>query len=113
MKNRKFGNRGFSEDNRRDFWPNRDYGNKSVSGGSRDSENCNLYVNKSTSHKNFYYLGAKCWNNLPKSIRILPDISTFSNSYKKLLLSSVALDPNYMTNNLFDYFYAAVTVQHC
>ena len=83
-----------------------------VSGGSRGSENCNLYVNKSTSHKNFYYLGAKCWNNLPKSIRNLPDISTFSNSYKKLLLSSVALDPNYMTNNLFDYFYSAVTVQH-
>ena len=81
-----------------------------VSGGSRDSENCNLYVNKSTSHKNFYYLGAKCWNNLPKSMRNLPDIFTFSHSYKKLLLSSIALDPNYMTNNLFDYFYSAVTV---
>ena len=33
-----------------------------ISGGSRDGNNCNLYTNKSRTHKEFYYIGAKCWN---------------------------------------------------
>ena len=41
-----------------------------VSGGLRDCENCNLYkTKKSRSHKQFYYIGAKCWNTLPQSLR--------------------------------------------
>jgi len=75
-----------------------------VSGG-RNSNNCNLYVNRSASHKEFYYLGAKCWNNLPPDIRTLSDISSFSKAYKSQLLSSALTDPNYMTNNSFDYLY--------
>ena len=31
-----------------------------ITGGSRDGNKCNLYTNKSKTHKQFYYLGAKC-----------------------------------------------------
>ena len=40
-----------------------------ISGGSRDAEMCNLYIPKSKSHKCFSYLGAKCWNSTPTTIR--------------------------------------------
>ena len=40
-----------------------------ASGGSRDCENCNLYTKKSRSNKQLYYLGAKCLNTLPQSLR--------------------------------------------
>ena len=78
-----------------------------VSGGSRNSESCNLYINRSGSNKNFYYLGAKCWNIIPPNLRDLSDVSSFSNAYKAKLLSSAITDPNYMTNNSYDYFYNA------
>ena len=78
-----------------------------VSGGSRNSESCNLYINRSVSNKNFYYLGAKCWNIIPPNLRDLSDVSSFSNAYKAKLLSSAITDPNYMTNNSYDYFYDA------
>ncbi len=78
-----------------------------VSGGSRDGQNCNLYINKSTSHKNFYYLGAKCWNNLPNDLRNLPDVCTFSKAYKNRMLLSIANDPNYIPNNAYDNFYCS------
>ena len=81
-----------------------------VSGGSRNSEHCNLYINRCASHKNFYYLGAKCWNNLPHSLRNLPDVKSFSNSYKMQMLLSTITDPNYIVNNSYDYFYSPVTV---
>ena len=80
-----------------------------VSGGSRNSEHCNLYINTSASHKDFYYLGAKCWNNLPDELRKLPDISCFSKSYKTQLLSSIVADQNYVTNNSFEHFYTPIT----
>jgi hypothetical protein len=76
-----------------------------VSGGSRNGTNCNLYINKSISHKNFYYLGAKCWNILPSNLRSVSDISSFSNSYKMLLLKSIVSDSGYITQNTFDKFY--------
>ena len=80
-----------------------------ISGGSRDGESCNLYLNRSNSHKNFYFLGAKCWNNIPSNIRNLPDISKFSSSYKEQLLLSITADPNYIVDNSFDEFYTPVT----
>ena len=40
-----------------------------ISGGSRDGSNCNLYTPKSPNLKNFSYLGAKAWNNLPSDLR--------------------------------------------
>ena len=78
-----------------------------VSGG-RNSDNCNLYVNRSASHKEFYYLAAKCWNNLPPDIRTSPDILSFSKSYKAQLLSSALADPNYIINNSLDYLYKPI-----
>ena len=40
-----------------------------ISGGSRDGNRCNLYTCKSRSHKQFSYLGSKCWNLLPKTLQ--------------------------------------------
>ena len=80
-----------------------------ISGGSRNGESCNLYVNRSSSHKPFQYLGAKCWNNISVELRNLSDIKSFSGTYKQQLLSSVVNDPNYIVDNSFDKFYIAVT----
>ena len=79
-----------------------------MSGGSRNSENCNLSISNSTPQKSFSYLGAKCWNNLHHSLRILPDIDSFSKSYKSKLLSSMASDPNYITNNAINHLYGLI-----
>ena len=76
---------------------------KYVSGGSRNANNCNLYIPKSRSHKNFSYLGASCWNTLPHELRDLDDIKKFSNTLKAQLLSSVTTDANYSCNNSYDY----------
>ena len=75
-----------------------------VSGG-RNSDNCNLYVNRSASHKEFYYLGAKCWNNLSPDLRASSDILSFSKAYKNQLLQSALEDPNYVINNSLNYLY--------
>ena len=76
-----------------------------VSGGSRNSEHCNLYINKSISHKNLNYLGPKCWNNIPYDLRDKPNVESFSKTYKLQMLSSITSDSNYMSNNSYDYFY--------
>ena len=80
-----------------------------ISGGSRNSESCNLYINRSYSHKNFQYLGAKCWNNLSADMRNLTDVDSFNKSYKKLLLDSILTDSNYTVDNSFDKFYTAIS----
>ena len=80
-----------------------------ISGGSRNGESCNLYLNRSTSNKNFYYLGAKCWNNIPSTLRNLSDVKSFSHSYKQQLLLSIVADPNYVLDNSLDRFYTPVT----
>ena len=80
-----------------------------ISGG-RNSESCNLYLNRSASHKEFHYLGAKCWNNLPHDIRTLNDISCFNKVYKNQLLSSAIADPNYVINNSFDHLYSPTNI---
>ena len=79
-----------------------------VSGGSRNGDRCNLYLNKSTSNKNFYYLGAKCWNNIPSILRNLSDVKSFSHSYKQQLLSSIVADPSNIVDNSFDKFYTPI-----
>ena len=60
---------------------------------------------KSSSHKQSYYLGARAWNNLPSDLRKIDDHKLFSKEYKLQLLHSITIDPNYVTNNSFDYFY--------
>ena len=76
-----------------------------ISGGSRDGAHCNLYTPKSDSLKNFYYLGAKAWNNVPTELRNISDPKLFGLSYKKRLLESVTSDPTYVVNNAFDHIY--------
>ena len=74
-----------------------------ISWGSSDGESCNLYTVKSSSHKKFSYLGVKCWNLLPQSLREADNIKNFTNTYKKMLLASINVDPNYIVNNTFEY----------
>ena len=76
-----------------------------ISGGSRDGNNCNLYTHKSQTHKDFYYLGAKCWNNLPHYLRDIDDVGRFGKIYKAQLLQSILSDSNYRPDNSFNYFY--------
>ena len=68
---------------------------KYISGSSRDGSNCNLYTPKSQNLKNFYYLGAKAWKNLPSDLRNKCDTKAFSNIYKGQLLHSIIGDPTY------------------
>ena len=76
-----------------------------ISGGSRDANNCNLYTNKTRTHKEFYYLGAKAWNILPESIRNMEGVRDFSEHYKKQLLTAAVSDKNYKVDNTYDYLY--------
>ena len=78
---------------------------KYISGGSRDGSNCNLYTPKSPNLKNFYYLGAKAWNNFPSDLRNKCDAKAFSNIYKAQLLHSIIGDPTYVVNNAYDFLY--------
>ena len=57
-----------------------------ISGGSRNTENCNLYTPKSRSHKEFSYLGAKAWNILQTSLRECDCVKKFSKLYKDWLI---------------------------
>ena len=84
---------------------------KFISGGSRDGNSCNLYTKKSKTHREFYYLGAKCWNILPHDLRNLTDVKSFSATFKNQLLGSITSDPKYEINNSFDYFYQPVVIQ--
>ena len=67
-----------------------------------------LYINKSRTHKQFSYLGAKCWNILPQSLRQAKSAKEFSNELKKMLLSSIKIDVKYVVNNQFDLLYKPV-----
>ena len=81
---------------------------KFISGGSRDGANCNLYTPKSSSLKQFYYLGARAWNNLPSDLRKIDNHKMFTKDYKLQLLYSISTDKNYVTNNSFDHFYKII-----
>ena len=76
-----------------------------TSGGSRCAEKCNLYLKKSKSHKQFYFLGAKCWNIVPATLKSNDDPNKFSKKYKNDLLASVQSNVNYKVENAFDFFY--------
>ena len=76
-----------------------------ISGGSRDGNNCNLYTNKSRTHKEFYYIGAKCWNLIPQPLRNIGCVKDFSDSYKKRLMNSILSDQEYKTDNKYDKLY--------
>ena len=78
---------------------------KFISGGSRDGANCNLYTPKSKNLKNFYYLGAKAWNNLSTDLRNKNDSQSLSKLYKTQLLDSITKDDNYVVNNAYDHLY--------
>ena len=80
-----------------------------ISGGSRDGNNCNLYTNKSRTHKEFYYLGAKCWNILPQSLRNTENVKDFTKVYKNQLLNAIVNDVHYKPGNKFDNLY---TIEH-
>ena len=79
-----------------------------ITGGSRDGQKCNLYTKKSRTHKQFYYLGAKCWNMLPQPLRQAEDTKKFSNTLKNQLLQSIQNDDRYVVNNTHDYIYKAI-----
>lgn len=77
-----------------------------INGGSRSGNNCNLYINKSKTHKDFKYLGAKCWNVLPTFLRNAENVKLFSKIYKVRLLNSIVdNDSQYSVNNAYDNFY--------
>ena len=76
-----------------------------VSGGSRDAEKCNFYIPKTKSHKSFSYLGSKCWNSLPLSIRTAETDKKFSQILKSSFMNEVCNNSSYQANNKFDYFY--------
>ena len=80
-----------------------------ISGGSRDGDNYNLYTPKSRSHKEFFYLGTKCWNILPKSLRTSDNVKLFSTQYKQQLFNSILKDSDYKLENAYDYFYKIKT----
>lgn len=81
-----------------------------ISGGSRHANNCNLYIPKSSNHKEFSYLGATCWNIIPHELRNLDDVKTFSNTLKAQFLSSISNDENYSTDNSYDYMYKPISI---
>ena len=79
-----------------------------ISGGSRDGENCNLYTKKSRTHKQFYFLGAKCWNVIPQPLRQAESAKNFSKILKNQLLCSIETDEAYLVDNTYDFIYKPV-----
>ena len=60
---------------------------------------------KFRTHKQFYYLGAKCWNLLAQPFRQAKSAKDFSTKIKNTLQTSVSNDTNYRVDNKFDTFY--------
>ena len=79
-----------------------------ITGGSRDGEMCNLYTHKSKTHKQFFYIGAKCWNVLPQSLRQVEDAKKFSLALKCKLLQSIYIDEKYLVDNTHDNIYKSI-----
>ena len=57
---------------------------------------------RSKSLKDFYYLGAKCWNITPLDLRDIEDVKLFSKAYKARLLNAIKEDQDYRVNNNFN-----------
>ena len=79
-----------------------------ISGGSRGGSSCNLYTKKSKTHKQFFYLGAQCWNMLPQPLRQAESAKNFSNTLKNNFLSSIESDKTYIVDNTFDKLYKLI-----
>ena len=69
-----------------------------------------ICIHKSKTLKDFYYLGAKCWNLVPSNLREIDDVKAFSKTYKSRLLEAILQDDHYVSNNSHDYFYALAEV---
>ena len=77
-----------------------------ISGGSREGEICNLYTKKSKTHKQFDYLGAKCWNILPQLLQQADSDKYFSKKLKNYMFNAMKNDTAYMVDNYtVDKFY--------
>ena len=61
-----------------------------ITGGSMDGNMCNLYTNKSKTHKQFH---------------ITTSTKTFSNTLKCRLLHNIEIDKRYVVNNFYNYIY--------
>ena len=73
-----------------------------ISGGSRDGEKSNLYINKSKSHKHCFYIGAKSWNILPQPLRQAESTKQFDNALKNKILYSIKVDNNNKVDKTYD-----------
>ena len=70
--------------------------------GSRSSEQCNLVVETTVNSKEFQYIGAKCWNDVPTSIRESICSKGFSKRYKNLLFEKYKHTQEYNYKNLYE-----------
>ena len=68
-------------------------------------------MKKSKTLKDFYYLGAKCWNSVPSHIRAIDEVKKFSKCYKADLLNSITVDISYRINNAYEYIYKPSCLQ--
>ena len=70
--------------------------------GLRSSEQCNLIVDNTASHKEFKYIGAKCWNDVPVKLRVYESFKHFRKGYKNILFETYKNKVDYDHNNLYD-----------
>ena len=78
------------------------YGLFNYCSGSRSSEQCNLAIDSRATTREFKHLGAKCWNDVPTSIRESLNVNSFRKRYKSLLLETFKNKASYDYNNVFD-----------
>ena len=70
--------------------------------GLRSSEQCNLNVDSTASHKAFKYNAAKCWNDVPTSLREYDSFKYFRKGYKQVLFETYKNKLDYDYCNLYD-----------
>ena len=78
------------------------YGLFNYCSGSRSSEQCNLAIDSRATTREFKHLGAKCWNDVPTSIRESLNVNSFRKRYKSILLETFKNKASYDYNNVFD-----------
>jgi hypothetical protein len=61
-----------------------------------------IYTHESQNPSRIFYLGAKAWNILPKSLRASESVQIFSSVYKKARMESVKINRYYQINNSFN-----------
>ena len=70
--------------------------------GSRSSEQCNLIIDNTTGHKEFKYIGAKCWNDVPTKLRECGSFKSFRKGYKTIMFETYKNKVDYNYNNIYD-----------